>query len=60
LRNYKGPIEHKLDKIRNDPGQTLLDIGCDWGALVIQAAKRFGSRCVGIALSESSARKSGK
>jgi cyclopropane-fatty-acyl-phospholipid synthase len=45
-------IDHILDKIRLEPGHTLLDIGCGWGALVIRAAQRFGVRCVGITLSE--------
>ncbi|WP_338771731.1 cyclopropane-fatty-acyl-phospholipid synthase family protein [Massilia sp. METH4] len=45
-------IDHILAKIRVQPGQTLLDIGCGWGALVIRAAERFGARCVGITLSE--------
>ncbi len=45
-------IDHILTKIDVQPGQTLLDIGCGWGALVIRAAQRFGARCVGITLSE--------
>ncbi|WP_395405140.1 class I SAM-dependent methyltransferase [Pseudoduganella sp. UC29_106] len=45
-------IDHILTKIRVQPGQTLLDIGCGWGALVIRAAQKFGARCVGITLSE--------
>ncbi|MGF6780847.1 class I SAM-dependent methyltransferase [Paraburkholderia sp. GAS334] len=45
-------IDHILSKIRLQPGQTLLDIGCGWGALVIRAAQRFQARCVGITLSE--------
>jgi cyclopropane-fatty-acyl-phospholipid synthase len=45
-------IDHILSKIRLQPGQTLLDIGCGWGALVIRAAQKFGAKCVGITLSE--------
>ena len=45
-------IDHILTKIRVQPGNTLLDIGCGWGALVIRAAEKFGARCVGITLSE--------
>ena len=45
-------IDHILTQIGLRPGQTLLDIGCGWGALVIRAAQRFGARCVGITLSE--------
>jgi cyclopropane-fatty-acyl-phospholipid synthase len=49
-------IDHILAKIDLRPGQSLLDIGCGWGALVIRAAQRFGARCVGITLSENQAR----
>jgi cyclopropane-fatty-acyl-phospholipid synthase len=45
-------IDHILRKIALQPGQTLLDIGCGWGTLVIRAAEKFGARCVGITLSE--------
>lgn len=45
-------IDHILTKIRLQPGQSLLDIGCGWGALVIRAAQRYGARCVGVTLSE--------
>ncbi|GGX92146.1 cyclopropane-fatty-acyl-phospholipid synthase [Pseudoduganella dura] len=44
-------IDHILTKLRVQPGHTLLDIGCGWGALAIRAAERFGARCVGITLS---------
>jgi len=44
-------IDHILTKIDLRPGQTLLDIGCGWGALVIRAARKFGTRCTGITLS---------
>ncbi|WP_244146477.1 cyclopropane-fatty-acyl-phospholipid synthase family protein [Paraburkholderia sp. BCC1876] len=45
-------IDHILNRIQVAPGNTLLDIGCGWGALVIRAAERFGIRCVGITLSD--------
>ncbi|CAH2785815.1 MAG: Cyclopropane-fatty-acyl-phospholipid synthase (EC [uncultured Caballeronia sp.] len=45
-------IDHILTKIQVQPGQTLLDIGCGWGALVIRAAQKFGAKCVGVTLSE--------
>ncbi len=45
-------IDHILRKIELQPKQTLLDIGCGWGALVIRAAQQYGARCVGITLSE--------
>lgn len=45
-------IDHILRKIRLQPGQRLLDVGCGWGALVLRAAQRFGARCVGVTLSQ--------
>lgn len=45
-------IDHILRKIRLQPGQRLLDIGCGWGALVLRAAQQFGARCVGVTLSQ--------
>jgi len=45
-------IDHILAKIQLQPGQSLLDIGCGWGALVIRAARQYGAHCVGITLSE--------
>lgn len=45
-------IDHILTKIRLEPGQRLLDIGCGWGALVLRAAQKFGAQCVGVTLSQ--------
>lgn len=45
-------IDHILAKIDLRRGQSLLDIGCGWGALVLRAAERHGARCTGITLSE--------
>ena len=45
-------VEHSLRKLRLRPGETLLDIGCGWGALVMQAAERFGAQALGITLSK--------
>jgi len=48
--------EAKLDlicrKLRLEPGESLLDIGCGWGSLVLHAAERHGVRATGITLSE--------
>jgi cyclopropane-fatty-acyl-phospholipid synthase len=48
-------IDHILTKIRLAPGHTLLDIGCGWGALLIRAAQQYGTRGVGVTLSENQA-----
>ncbi len=46
---------NKLDlicrKLRLQPGEKLLDIGCGWGALVIWAARHYGVEAHGITLS---------
>jgi len=46
----------KLDitcrKLRLAPGETLLDVGCGWGALVCHAAQHYGVRAHGITLSQ--------
>jgi len=40
-----------LDRLELEPGQRLLEIGCGWGSLAIEAAKR-GVQVVGLTLSE--------
>ncbi len=43
-------------KLRLQPGQRVLDVGCGWGAFVAHAAKEHGARAVGITLSPEQAR----
>ena len=49
----------KLDvicrKLRLQPGDRMLDIGCGWGSLMIHAAANYGVRVVGVTLSEEQA-----
>jgi cyclopropane-fatty-acyl-phospholipid synthase len=45
-------LEHICRKLRLQPGQRLLDIGCGWGALVLWAAQHHGVRSHGITLSQ--------
>ena len=51
--------ERKLDlvcqKLRLQPGERLLDIGCGWGSLVRHAAARYGADALGITLSQQQA-----
>src|ERR1700741_1521510 len=44
-------LEHICRKLRLEPGERLLDVGCGWGGLVIHAAERFGVRALGVTLS---------
>jgi len=46
----RAKLDYILDKVRLRAGESLLDIGCGWGALVIRAAER-GAQAVGITLS---------
>jgi cyclopropane-fatty-acyl-phospholipid synthase len=43
-------IHMLLDRLDLEPGQRLLEIGCGWGSLAIEAAKR-GAHIVGLTLS---------
>jgi cyclopropane-fatty-acyl-phospholipid synthase len=45
-------IDHILTKLRVQPGDRLLDIGCGWGALIMRAAEKYGAKAVGITLSQ--------
>ncbi|NOX75308.1 MAG: class I SAM-dependent methyltransferase [Gammaproteobacteria bacterium] len=45
-------LDYICRKLRLVPEQTLLDIGCGWGALVCWAARHYNVRAHGITLSE--------
>ncbi|HUF66850.1 MAG TPA: cyclopropane-fatty-acyl-phospholipid synthase family protein [Gemmatimonadaceae bacterium] len=48
-------LEHICRKLRLQPGERLLDIGCGWGGLVRYAASRYGVTAHGITLSAAQA-----
>lgn len=45
-------IHYILKKLNLKENQTLLDIGCGWGYLIIEAAKLYKVKALGITLSE--------
>lgn len=51
--------ENKYDrvcqKVRLKEGDTLLDIGCGWGGLIIHAAQRYGAKTRGITICKNQA-----
>jgi cyclopropane-fatty-acyl-phospholipid synthase len=46
-------LDHICRKLRLQPGEHFLDIGCGWGALACWAAKHYGVQAHGITLSQS-------
>lgn len=55
-RAQEAKLELICDKLRLEPGDRLLDVGCGWGGLVHYAAERRGVEAVGLTLSEPQAR----
>lgn len=55
VSNVDEAQEAKLDlvcrKIGVQPGQTVWDIGCGWGAFMGFAAEKYGANCVGVTVS---------
>jgi len=48
-------IELALGKLNLEPGMTLLDIGCGWGATMRRAIEKYDVNVVGLTLSENQA-----
>ncbi len=48
-------IDLALAKLRLEPGMTLLDIGCGWGATMRRAVEKYDVNVVGLTLSENQA-----
>jgi cyclopropane-fatty-acyl-phospholipid synthase len=44
-------LDHILNKLMLKPGESFLDVGCGWGALIVRAAQKYGARARGITLS---------
>ena len=45
-------VDRILEKLNLSDGMTLCDIGCGWGFLLIEAAKKYNIKGVGITLSK--------
>lgn len=50
-------VHYILEKLHLEKGMSLLDIGCGWGFLLIEAAKKYGVNGVGITLSKEQQKK---
>ena len=50
-------VDRILEKLYLKEGMTLCDIGCGWGFLLIEAAKKYHVRGVGITLSQEQKKK---
>ena len=48
-------LDYICRKLRLEPGERFLDIGCGWGALIRHAARHYGVEAVGITLSRAQA-----
>jgi cyclopropane-fatty-acyl-phospholipid synthase len=48
-------IDLSLGKLNLEPGMTLLDIGCGWGATLKRAVEKYDVNVVGLTLSENQA-----
>jgi cyclopropane-fatty-acyl-phospholipid synthase len=45
-------IDLSLGKLNLQPGMTLLDVGCGWGATMLRAVERYDVNVIGLTLSE--------
>jgi cyclopropane-fatty-acyl-phospholipid synthase len=48
-------IDLALGKLGLQPGMTLLDVGCGWGATMMRAAEKFDVNVIGLTLSRNQA-----
>ncbi len=44
-------VDHVLRKLQIESGQSLLDMGCGWGYLLLRAAEKHGATGLGVTLS---------
>ncbi|MEO6293480.1 MAG: cyclopropane-fatty-acyl-phospholipid synthase family protein [Burkholderiaceae bacterium] len=48
----RNKLDHICRKLRLQPGERFLDIGCGWGAMACWAAQHYGVKAHGITLSQ--------
>lgn len=53
-------VDYILRKLNLKEGNTLLDIGCGWGELIIAAAKKYKVKALGVTLSHEQMEKASK
>ena len=51
-RAQEQKLEHICRKLKLQPNERLLDIGCGWGGLILWAVERYGVHATGITLSQ--------
>ena len=44
-------LDYICRKLRLNPGERLLDVGCGWGGLIMHAGREYGVHAIGITLS---------
>lgn len=55
-RAQENKLRLTCDRLKLEPGMTLLDVGCGFGSLLKYAAEHYGVRGVGITVSEEQAK----
>ena len=45
-------LDLTLDKLKLEPGMTLLDIGCGWGSALLRAYEKYDVNVIGLTISE--------
>ncbi len=60
LQAQENKVDYILKKLYLQEGMTLLDIGCGWGYLLIEAARKYKVHGIGITLSEEQFKESEK
>jgi cyclopropane-fatty-acyl-phospholipid synthase len=51
-------LDLALDKLKLEPGMTLLDVGCGWGGALVRAVEKYDVNVIGITLSRNHCKRS--